>query len=79
MRDDFSKRDDQIWLKHTFCWLDDAWRRPARLQAGPSATALERCGDDASKETRILIGETRQVVLFSDAAPRGIVAAAMRL
>jgi len=79
MRDDFSKRDDQIWLKHTFCWLDDAWRRPARLPAGPSATALERSGDNTSKGARTLIGETRQVVLFSDAAPRGIVAAAMRL
>src|SRR6202166_1619598 len=23
-REDFSKRDDQNWLKHTLCWLDDA-------------------------------------------------------
>ncbi len=23
-REDFSKRDDVNWLKHTFCWLDDA-------------------------------------------------------
>jgi succinate dehydrogenase / fumarate reductase, flavoprotein subunit len=23
-REDFSKRDDVNWLKHTFCWLDEA-------------------------------------------------------
>jgi succinate dehydrogenase flavoprotein subunit len=36
-REDFSKRDDQNWLKHTFCWLDDAGGvrldyRPVHLQ-----------------------------------------------
>jgi succinate dehydrogenase / fumarate reductase flavoprotein subunit len=36
-REDFSKRDDQNWLKHTFCWLDDAGStrldyRPVHMQ-----------------------------------------------
>jgi succinate dehydrogenase / fumarate reductase flavoprotein subunit len=36
-REDFSKRDDQNWLKHTLCWLDDAGGvrfdyRPVHLQ-----------------------------------------------
>jgi succinate dehydrogenase / fumarate reductase flavoprotein subunit len=36
-REDFSKRDDRNWLKHTFCWLDDAGGvrldyRPVHLQ-----------------------------------------------
>jgi succinate dehydrogenase / fumarate reductase flavoprotein subunit len=36
-REDFPKRDDQCWLKHTYCWLDDKGRarigyRPVHLQ-----------------------------------------------
>jgi succinate dehydrogenase / fumarate reductase flavoprotein subunit len=36
-RDDYPKRDDQDWLRHTFTWLDDRGRvrigyRPVRLQ-----------------------------------------------
>src|SRR5580658_2986024 len=36
-REDFSKRDDQNWLKHTLCWLDEAGGvrldyRPVHLQ-----------------------------------------------
>jgi succinate dehydrogenase / fumarate reductase flavoprotein subunit len=36
-REDFSKRDDRNWLKHTLCWLDDAGGvrldyRPVHLQ-----------------------------------------------
>jgi succinate dehydrogenase / fumarate reductase flavoprotein subunit len=36
-RDDYPKRDDQHWLRHTFTWLDDRGRvrigyRPVRLQ-----------------------------------------------
>jgi succinate dehydrogenase flavoprotein subunit len=36
-REDFPKRDDQNWLKHTLCWLDDDGRahldyRPVHLQ-----------------------------------------------
>jgi len=36
-REDFSKRDDVNWLKHTFCWLDDAGAvrldyRPVHMQ-----------------------------------------------
>ncbi len=36
-REDFPKRDDQNWLKHTYCWLDDAGTvrldyRPVHLQ-----------------------------------------------
>ena len=36
-REDFPKRDDQHWLKHTLCWLDDAGQarldyRPVHLQ-----------------------------------------------
>jgi succinate dehydrogenase flavoprotein subunit len=36
-REDFPKRDDANWLKHTFCWLDDTGRarldyRPVHLQ-----------------------------------------------
>jgi succinate dehydrogenase / fumarate reductase flavoprotein subunit len=36
-REDFPKRDDQDWLKHTLCWLDDGGQvrldyRPVHLQ-----------------------------------------------
>jgi len=36
-REDFPKRDDENWLKHTLCWLDDEGRirldyRPVHLQ-----------------------------------------------
>jgi succinate dehydrogenase / fumarate reductase, flavoprotein subunit len=36
-REDFPKRDDENWLKHTFCWLDDGGHlrldyRPVHLQ-----------------------------------------------
>ncbi|WP_454617771.1 hypothetical protein [Bradyrhizobium cenepequi] len=36
-REDFRKRDDESWLKHTCCWLDDDGRahlgyRPAHLR-----------------------------------------------
>jgi succinate dehydrogenase / fumarate reductase flavoprotein subunit len=36
-REDFPKRDDQSWLKHTYCWLGDAGEvrldyRPVHLQ-----------------------------------------------
>jgi succinate dehydrogenase / fumarate reductase flavoprotein subunit len=36
-REDFPKRDDENWLKHTYCWLDEASRervgyRPVHLQ-----------------------------------------------
>jgi succinate dehydrogenase / fumarate reductase flavoprotein subunit len=36
-REDFPKRDDENWLKHTYCWLDDGGQvrldyRPVHLQ-----------------------------------------------
>ena len=36
-REDFPKRDDEHWLKHSFCWLGDDGRvrldyRPVHLQ-----------------------------------------------
>src|SRR5258708_24392877 len=36
-REDFPKRDDEAWLKHTFCWLNDHGHvrlnyRPVHLQ-----------------------------------------------
>jgi len=36
-REDYPDRDDQNWMKHTLCWLDDAWNvrfdyRPVHLE-----------------------------------------------
>ncbi len=50
-REDFSKRDDVNWRKHTLSWLNDRRQGDARLPAGPhrAAAAGSRGGISLAK------------------------------
>jgi succinate dehydrogenase / fumarate reductase flavoprotein subunit len=35
-REDYHKRDDVNWLKHTVAWKDEDWKRDLRSSPGPT-------------------------------------------
>jgi hypothetical protein len=41
-REDYQKRDDENWLKHTCAWKDEDWNVTFALPPGPSPCALQR-------------------------------------
>ena len=43
-REDYHKRDDENWLKHTVAWKERGLERHLRLPAGASRYALQRSG-----------------------------------
>ena len=60
-REDFPKRDDVNWMKHTLAWADDAKQdRDARLPAGAHLHADQRGQVHRAEGARVLISERCQ-------------------